>query len=561
METAPLNVDTANSPERIPLSWASAVLLAGSLGLCAGYFELLLMVLMQHFWDDEGYVRTGRDFLWTVPLGDAILLVIAAALLFIAFRIRRRSLSVNLGSKLFASLAIWAVLLRLPLYGVATLLLAAGAGGLCARPVAALTAPPRRARSLFVGLLGVLALLGVVSSGRQWAQETRAVSGLVAPPPGARNVVLIVWDTVRAYNVTTNRYPRPTTPNLERWAKQGVQYPVAVAPAPWTYPSHSSFLTGQWPYKLNSQWKHVLDSPEPTVAEYLTSKGYQTAGFSANTNYCNYETGLDRGFSHFEDFTLTPQTFVGRTAFGHWVLDSILNYIDVYSLKWFRLSSRDARGINKAFLDWLRGRRRDRPFFAFLNYFDAHVPYVPPPAFRARFGISPQSSRDYQMLVNFEFVDKEKVPVRDILMNRDCYDDCIAFLDEQLGKLLDELHRQHLLDSTLVIITSDHGEAFGDHLVFGHGNSLHLDEIAVPLVILSPGAPPAAPSARRSVSGTCLQPSSTRSASQTGRHSRAIRWRRTGGSHPGTNPRQSARPSPSRRRQPRTTRTPRMARA
>ena len=120
-----------------------------------------------------------------------------------------------------------------------------------------------------------------------------------------------------------------------------------------------------------------------------------------------------------------------------------------------------------AFLDWLPRRRQDRPFFAFLNYFDAHVPYVPSPGFRPRFGISPQTSRDYQMLLNFEFVDKEKVPVRDILMNRDCYDDCIAFLDEQLGKLLDELDRQHLLDSTLVIITSDHGEAFGEKMPCG----------------------------------------------------------------------------------------------
>ncbi len=78
---------------------------------------------------------------------------------------------------------------------------------------------------------------------------------------------------------------------------------------------------------------------------------------------------------------------------------------------------------------------------------------------------------------------------RDILMARDCYDDCIAFLDEQLGRLLDELRGQRLLDNTVVIITSDHGEAFGDHGYFGHSYSLYLDVIGVPLVILSPGAP------------------------------------------------------------------------
>ena len=109
---------------------------------------------------------------------------------------------------------------------------------------------------------------------------------------GARNVVLIVWDTVRAYNLSAYGYPRNTTPNLARWAREGVRYNLALAPAPWTYPSHSCFFTGQWPFKLNSQWKFTLDAPDPTLAEYLASRGYQTAGFSANTNCCNYETGL-----------------------------------------------------------------------------------------------------------------------------------------------------------------------------------------------------------------------------------------------------------------------------
>jgi arylsulfatase A-like enzyme len=78
--------------------------------------------------------------------------------------------------------------------------------------------------------------------------------------------------------------------------------------------------------------------------------------------------------------------------------------------------------------------------------------------------------------------------LRDVFMARDCYDDCIAFLDDQLGRLLEELRGQGLLDHTLVIITSDHGESFGAHGIFGHGGSLYLDETAVPLVILSPGA-------------------------------------------------------------------------
>ena len=154
-----------------------------------------------------------------------------------------------------------------------------------------------------------------------------------------------------------------------------------------------------------------------------------------------------------------------------------------------RTQSRDARGLNDAFRDWLRRRRRDRPFFAFLNYYDAHNPYVPPAGRAARFGIPPNTPGDYQFLFDYLETSMVSMRQRDLAMARDCYDDCIAFLDEQLGRLLDDLQDQGLLHNTLVIITSDHGEGFGDHRSFGHGESLYLDVIGVPLVILSPGAP------------------------------------------------------------------------
>ena len=467
-------------------------MLAISIGLCGGYLDLLVMYLVKSFRDEEGYFRTGRDFLWTVPVGHVMLLLFPAVLLAIASRRRRRVPSLDTGAWLLATLAIWGVLFRLPLYGVCSLCLAAGVGKLLRGPVRVLPHATglRPAVHTLGALLGMLGLLAALSSGRQWIQEYRAERRLPSAPPGARNAVLIVWDTVRAYNLPTHLYPRPTAPNLERWARQGVRYQVAVAPTSWTYPSHTCFLTGRWPSQLNSQWDLVLDSPDPTLAEYLTSRGYQTAGFSANTNYLTYETGLDRGFTHFEDYPLTPQSFFGRTAPGFWILNRIIGQTDFYMLKWFFIRSRDARAINDGFLAWLPRRRPDRPFFAFLNYYDAHAPYFPSPRHPARFGVGPKSPRDYRLLYKFHEATKSiKLPVRDIAMARDCYDDCIAFLDEQLGKLLEELKRQGLLDNTLVIITSDHGEAFGDHGLFGHGNSLYLDEIAVPLVMLCPGAP------------------------------------------------------------------------
>ena len=142
-----------------------------------------------------------------------------------------------------------------------------------------------------------------------------------------------------------------------------------------------------------------------------------------------------------------------------------------HDIKWIDLQSRGAYGTNDAFLGWLRQRRPDRPFFAFLNYFDAHEPYIPPPGYAGRFGIRPKPPRDYQFLIDYMAMDKSSITKRDIQMARDCYDDCIAFLDEQLGRLLDELRRQGLLDNTVVIITSDHGEAFGDHDLFGQATA------------------------------------------------------------------------------------------
>jgi arylsulfatase A-like enzyme len=158
-------------------------------------------------------------------------------------------------------------------------------------------------------------------------------------------------------------------------------------------------------------------------------------------------------------------------------------------MKWIDLQSRGAWGTTDAFLGWLRWRRQDRPFFAFLNYFDAHAPYIPTPKYQGRFGIRPRAPKDYYFLFDYMLIDKKLLTKRDVQMARDCYDGCIAFLDEQLGRLLHELRGQGLLKNTVVIITSDHGEAFGDHGRYGHLFSLHLEVTAVPLVILSPDGP------------------------------------------------------------------------
>jgi arylsulfatase A-like enzyme len=519
----------------------ATILLAVSCGLGGGYLDLVIIVLKKYFWSGLKSYGSGVDFPWSVPVGNAILLMIPGVLLAVVSRIRPRFTSLRAGSWLFATLAIWAALLRMPLYGVATLLLAAGLGKLIGPVVAAHFESPRRARLTLAGLLGVLAILAAFSSGRHAVREHSALARLPAPPSNARNVLLIVWDAVRAVNLSLYDYPRNTTPNLVRWARQGVRYSLAVAPASWTYPSHTCFFTGYWPFQLISQWKYTLDAPVPTLAEHLAERGYDTAGFSANTPFCTYEQRLDRGFTHFEDYPLTPRSFLGRTVAGSWILERILNRDDFYEAKWIRLKSRNASGINSAFLAWLRGRRQARPFFAFLNYFDAHEPYVPPAGYAGRFGIRPAPPKDYQFLLDYGVPGWKSVQTRDILMARDCYDDCIAFLDDRLGRLLDELHGQGLLDNTLVIITADHGESFGDHGAFLHGTSLNLEEVAVPLVILSPDAPAnrvvAEPVSLRDLPATVLDQLGLSAGSPFPGRSLAAYWKLTSGeARPTTTP-------------------------
>ncbi len=380
--------------------------------------------------------------------------------------------------------------LRLQIHPGASLALALGVGKVFSDLVAARGFGPRVAwarRSLAVLVL-VLAVCFVGSTGRRMIGETRAVAGLPPARASAPNVLFIVWDTVRSNSVSLNGYNRETTPNLTRWAEKGVYFEKALSAAPWTYPSHANFFTGHWPFQINAQWKFALDTPYPTLAEYLVARGYQTTAFVGNTNSCNYETRLDRGFIHYDDYALTPRALLTRTGPGKWMLDKLLLLVNPYERKWADLQARGAEGINATFLSWLDQRRTDRPFFAFLNFFDAHEPYVPPSRYAGNFGIAPQGLVDQQALIDYVGTNKSLLTERDMALVLDCYESCIAFLDDQFGRLMDTLRDRGLLENTIVVLTSDHGEAFGEHTLFTHAYAVEIQEVGVPLLILAPGA-------------------------------------------------------------------------
>ena len=170
-------------PGRIPLSPTAAVLLAISFGLCGGYLDLGLIVFKKLCRNPEGSFRSPRDFPWTVPAGHAVLLVIPGVVVAAVNRLRPRALSLGVGSWLFATLAIWSALLRMPLYGACSLLLAAGLGRPISGAVAARGLGSRPMRSILAAVLGLLVVLAALSSGRQAVGEARAVAGLPPAPP------------------------------------------------------------------------------------------------------------------------------------------------------------------------------------------------------------------------------------------------------------------------------------------------------------------------------------------------------------------------------------------
>jgi arylsulfatase A-like enzyme len=474
------------------LSARSALVLAAWFGLVGGYLDLGMLFLKKDVFHAVLYYEQGRHFRWTVPVANLVVMMIPGLLIAGGNRLRPGLASLRPAAWLLATLAIWGPLLRAPFYPAASLLVAAGAARLVSRWIARHAAGFLRfARYNLAALIVLTTATAAVSCRRESLAESRALARLPAPPAGAANVLLLVMDTVRAESLGLHGYNRDTTPHLARWAKQGARFDWALAPAPWTFPSHCSFLTGQWPSALNAHWEPALSPAYPTLAEFLASRGYLTAGFAANTHWCSYESGMDRGFVHYEDYPLAPWTVLAGTGPGRWILENLRHPRDYYGVKWIRAQSRDAAGINRSFLDWLsRKRGRGRPFFAFLNYLDAHEPFVPAEDDRAHFGLRPASPGDYRMLLEYWDRDKLKLGERDVELARDSYDNCIAALDQQVGALLDELERRGVLRDTLVIITSDHGEQFGEHGVFNHGFSVYAQEVRVPLLILSSSAPP-----------------------------------------------------------------------
>ncbi|HEX6064266.1 MAG TPA: sulfatase, partial [Longimicrobiales bacterium] len=463
------------------------------------------------------FVWAGREVVWMAPISYLICLL-PIGVLFGLPPLRKRAAAGTALVLIFGALITFLLLdvaFGARLHLIARALLALGVGVQAAR--FAHTRREKFSRLVKRGTLilaPLVVLLLLAGEGWRIGSESYRFARLPAARAGAPNVVFIILDTVRAASMSLYGYEQPTTPELERFARRGVTFDRAIATAPWTLPSHASMFTGHYPHEMSASWFTPLGERKVTLAETMQKSGYATAAFMANFYFTTPESGLARGFMRFDVYPRTLYQVFLSSALGQ----QLENFRRGSEVNERRADRKPADHINREFLAWAR-EHREKPFFAVLNYFDAHHPYHSVEPFREKFGRG--SKRRYA--------------------------GAIAYLDQQLGVLFNELAADGMLDNTVVVITSDHGELFGEGAPIpakgattertcpcGHGGRPFLPALNVPLLVVGPGAPAGVhvrkPVSLRDLPATVLQLTGAREPTEFPGASLARYWQ------PGTTP-------------------------
>ncbi len=475
-------------------------------GLICGWAELSVMIARKAVDPSISMaaLRTNRHWLWMIPLSGVVLLGVVGLFLAVIARLRP-SVIRAIAYRLLVAVAVASPLLAIErVYLWASLTLACGFGLRFGPLIERLALGHRRFIRAALSALGIglVALIGVESY-RVTAVESRSRAGRPPAASASPNLLFLVMDNVRADALSLYGNSRPTTPNLERLSRGGVRFNQARSTAPWTLPSHASMFTGRWSHELKFGWDLPLDASEPTLAEFLGAQGYATAGFVGNTYYGNALYGLARGFDRYDDCyenkTISPFEVVRSSGLGKRVLQVFGVPIDVE--RGGTSVRKTAEMINRDVVEWLGEKPADRPFFVFVNYFDAHGPFVPPEGPDPRFGLAALPKAERAAIIRrYKRVSTRTNtpadgPPEDVLRDatslfRDSYESCIAYLDRQIGDLFDALEEKGLLENTMIVVTSDHGESFREHGFFGHGLSLYRQEVHVPLLVIPPVSKP-----------------------------------------------------------------------
>ena len=317
-----------------------------------------------------------------------------------------------------------------------------------------------------------LALISLVGCGDGEAgtatgdpDQQAANPGEWVTPEGSPHLILISLDTLRADHMSVYGYAKPTTPGLEAFGRGATVYENARASAPWTLPSHASMFTGLHPFEHGAHTypiekenidprgnAAVLDTEFQTLAEALQANGYETAGFVANVTYLSTPFQLNQGF-------------------------------ETYSVQ--RVP---AAGINAQVFDWLESRDPSAPFFLFLNYLDTHRPYYcVGPGEETPYGTPKESAQLLKDLYPLIFEPPHEAPEEDLERLRNQYDHALMYLDGELTKLFSHLDERGILNDALVVVTSDHGEFFGEHRLIEHSKDVYEPVLHVPLIVKAPG--------------------------------------------------------------------------
>jgi len=459
-------------------------------GLLTGLVEGVALYVFQHAGLLKGqitYLGSSWEVLWITPIFDLLLfLVVGLALaLFAQFVPQVFAKRVSLLTFCFLLVFAWIeIYLSGRLNPAATALLAAG----IAYQASLLMYEREKRFGPFVqktvkGFAVFAVLLVVVIQGGFWIQERTAVGKLPDAKESTPNVLFIVVDTLRADHMSLQGYDRETDPTMKRLASEGVMFENAYSASSWTLTTHASLFTGRWPYEHKADGGRVLDDTYPTIAEALAARGYRTGAFNGNFETVKRQWGFARGFAHFEDYYQSVSNMAVSSVYGrfleYYALHKVLNMEFKFDRRW-------APEINQSALQWI-DQDAERPFFVFINYFDVHAPYVSPD--RAKFSQFPNPGG----LVNTDWTTADiynpKTPEQ-IQGEIDAYDGGIYYTDQQIDLLLKELDKRGVLDNTIVVVTSDHGEMFGEHGLWEHHNSLYRPVIHVPMIIWYPKSVP-----------------------------------------------------------------------
>ncbi len=323
-------------------------------------------------------------------------------------------------------------------------------------------ANPRRGRWIAAALaagLGLLVAVGFAAYRASLPTETP-----LAPTPGGPrpNVLLITLDTLRADYVGCYGHPWIETPTLDRLAGEGVRFSQTVAQAPSTTPSHCSLMTSVYPFVHEAHNGKPMRPELVTLADVLAANGYETVAFTSATTTRSINSGLNRGFERYVDSLVPWSELFSRDEFQHLIF--------FYALGIVQHSQIPGGVVTDRALRWF-GQRSERPFFAWLHYFDPHDPYGSPPPFRGKY-----TGRC-----------DDGLP---LAAQRERYAEDISYVDNEVGRVIAALEAAGELDNTLVLVTSDHGEAFGERhgaiVEKKHGRWLYDTTQLVPWIVRMP---------------------------------------------------------------------------